>query len=153
MKKGAFILVFGLLVAAAAYGCIYFACTSSARNMQRSEQPELAWLKEEFNMSDTEFNRVSELHASYLPQCMKMCRQIDAQNKRLKELLAATNQVTPEIEATISESTRLRGECQSNMLKHFYEVSRTMPPEEGRRYLAWVQERTFLSNEGMMSGK
>jgi len=28
-----------------------------------------------------------------------------------------------------------------------------MPPEEGRRYLAWVQERTFLSSEGMMHGE
>lgn len=153
MKKGILILVLGLLAAAAAYGCIYFVCTSSARNMQSSEQPELAWLKNEFNLSDAEFKHVSELHASYLPQCMKMCRQIDAQNRRLKELLAATNQVTPEIEAAIAESSRLRAECQSNMLRHFYEVSRTMPPEEGRRYLAWVQERTFLSSEGMMKGK
>jgi hypothetical protein len=61
--------------------------------------------------------------------------------------------MTPEIEAAVAESARLRGECQRNMLKHFYEVSRTMPPEQGRRYLAWVQERTCLSGEGMMSGK
>jgi hypothetical protein len=32
------------------------------------------------------------------------------------------------------------------MLQHFYEVSRTMPPEQGRRYLAWVQERTILAD-------
>jgi hypothetical protein len=36
------------------------------------------------------------------------------------------------------------------MLRHFYEVSRTMPPEEGRRYLQWVQERAFASDAGMM---
>ena len=117
--------------------------------MARSDKPELAWLKEEFNLSDAEFKRVSELHAAYLPQCAEMCRQINAQNQRLKELLAATNQVTPEIEAAIMESSKLRGECQRNMLKHFYEVSRTMPPEQGRRYLAWVQEKTFLSDYGM----
>jgi hypothetical protein len=39
------------------------------------------------------------------------------------------------------------------MLRHFYEVSRTMPPEQGRRYLAWVQERTFMCSEGMMHDK
>jgi len=57
-----------------------------------------------------------------------MCRRIDAQNMRLKELLAATNRVTTEIEAVIAGSARLRGECQRNMLNHFYEVSRTMSP-------------------------
>jgi hypothetical protein len=153
MKKGILVLVLGLVAAAAAYGCIYFACTSSARTLQESSKPELAWLKEEFNLNDAEFKRVADLHAAYLPQCAEMCRQIDAQNQHLKELLAATNQITSEIEAAIAESSQLRAECQRNMLKHFYEVSRTMPPEQGRRYLAWVQQRTFLSNDSMMRDK
>ncbi len=103
MKRGLLILMFGLVAAAAAYGCIYLTCTASARNMQRSDKPELAWLKEEFNLSDAEFKRVSELHAAYLPQCAAMCKQIDAQNLRLQGLLAATNQITPEIETAIAE--------------------------------------------------
>jgi hypothetical protein len=153
MKKGVLILVLGLALAGAAYASIYFICTSSARNLEQSSQPELAWLKEEFHLSDGEFKRITELHTAYLPQCGEWCRKIADQNQRLKALLEATNQMTPEIEAAVAESARLRGECQRNMLKHFYEVSRTMPPEQGRRYLAWVQERTCLSGEGMMSGK
>jgi hypothetical protein len=36
------------------------------------------------------------------------------------------------------------------MLQHFFEVSRTMPPAQGARYLAWISEQTFLrSHEGM----
>jgi hypothetical protein len=35
------------------------------------------------------------------------------------------------------------------MLKHFQEVSRAMPPEQGRRYLAWVQEQTVLRGQAM----
>ena len=69
MKKGALILILGLVAAAAAYGCIYFVCTASARSLQRSDKPELAWLKEEFHLSDADFKRVSELHAAYLPRC------------------------------------------------------------------------------------
>ena len=153
MKKGVLILMLGLALAAAGYGCVYFFCTSSARNLERCSQPELAWLKEEFHLSDSEFKRISELHAAYLPQCAEVCRRIEAQNQRLKALLAATNHMTGEIESAIAESARLRGECQRNMLRHFYEVSRTMPPEQGRRYLAWVQERTFLSSAGMMGNK
>ena len=143
------ILVLGLLAAGVAYSCIYFACTSSARSMKQSDQPELAWLKEEFKLSDAEFNRVSELHAAYLPQCRDMCREIDAHNVKLQTLLSSATNMTPEITSTLTESSRLRSECQTMMLRHFFQVSQTMPPEEGRRYLAWVKEKAFLPNYGM----
>ncbi len=149
MKKGALILVLGLLAAAAAYGCIYFVCMSPVRSLQKSDKPELAWLKEEFKLSDAEFKRVSELHAAYLPQCRDMCREIDAQNVKLQTLLSSATNMTPEITAALTETARLRSECQSMMLRHFFQVSQTMPPEEGRRYLAWVKEKAFLPNYDM----
>jgi hypothetical protein len=149
MKKGVLILVLGLLAAAAAYGGMYFVGTSSARRLKQSDKPELAWLKEEFKLSDTEFKRVSELHSAYLPQCRDRCREIDAQNVKLQTLLSGATNMTPEITAALAESSRLRSECQSMMLRHFFQVSQTMPPEEGRRYLAWVKEKAFLPNYDM----
>jgi hypothetical protein len=153
MKRAGLILLICLAVAVAAYRGVYSSCTVSTRAMLKSDQPELAWLKTEFKLNDVEFKLVENLHAAYRPRCKEMCQQIDAQNLRLKKLLAATNQVTTEMEGVIAESARLRGECQRNMLKHFYEVSRTMSPEQGRRYLAWVQERTFLPDYGMAPDK
>jgi len=149
MKKGVLILVLGLLAAAAAYGCIYFVCMSPARSLQQSDKPELAWLKEEFKLSDAEFKRVSELHAAYLPQCHDRCREIDAYNVKLQTLLSGATNMTPEITAALTESSRLRSECQTMMLHHFFQVSQTMPPEQGRRYLAWVKEKAFLPNYDM----
>jgi hypothetical protein len=35
------------------------------------------------------------------------------------------------------------------MLRHFLEVSRTMPPEQGQRYLQWVEQQTCLSGQPM----
>jgi hypothetical protein len=67
----------------------------------------------------------------------------------LKALLAQTNSLTPGIEKTLAEASQLRLECQKAMLRHFMEVSQTMPPPQGRRYLAWVEERTFLPDYGM----
>lgn len=139
----------GLIVAAAAYGCIYFVCTMPARSLEKSEQPELAWLKDEFSLSDAEFKRVSELHSAYLPQCREMCRKIDAQNEQLQKFLVGATNVTPEIEKGLLEASRLRAECQTMMLRHFIEVSQTMPPEQGQRYLAWVKEKTFLPSYDM----
>jgi len=153
MKKGVLILVFGLIAAAAAYGCIYLACTASTRSLQRSDKPELAWLKEEFNLNDAEFKRVSDLHEAYLPQCREMCIQIDAQNTKLQKLLAGATDLSPEIERELVESSRLRTECQTMMLRHFFQVSQTMPPEQGRRYLSWVEAKAFLPDYGMPNVK
>lgn len=153
MKKGILILVLGLIAAAAAYGCAYLVCTASARSLQRSNQPEVAWLKDEFQLKDAEFNRVSELHAAYLPQCRDMCRQIDANNVKLQTLLSSATNMTPEITAALAESARLRSECQSMMLHHFFQVSQTMPPNQGSRYLSWVKQKAFLPDYGMPSEK
>jgi len=30
------------------------------------------------------------------------------------------------------------------MLNHFYQVSQVMPPDEGKRYLAWMQKETLI---------
>lgn len=149
MKKGVLILMLGMVAAAAAYGCIYFICMSSARSLQQSDQPELAWLKEEFNLGGADFARVSELHAAYLPQCRDMCREIDMHNVKLQTLLSGATNMTPEITATLAESARLRSECQTMMLRHFFQVSQTMPPEQGHRYLSWVKANAFLPDYGM----
>ncbi len=153
MKKGVLILVLGLVAAAAAYSCVYLACTASARSLQKSDKPELAWLKEEFDLSDADFKRVTELHATYLPQCRDMCREIDAHNVKLQALVVGATDMTPEITAALTESARLRSECQSMMLRHFFQVSQTMPPEQGRRYLSWVKQKAFLPDYGMPNEK
>src|SRR6185369_16273575 len=149
MKRAVVILVLGLFAGAAGYfGCVFFG-TASGRNLFHHPTPELAWLKKEFNLSDAEYARISQLHAAYLPACQERCQRIAAKNAELKDLLARTNTLTSEIETKLTDAARLRAECQAAMLKHFYEVSANMPPAQGRRYLAWVQEKTFLSDHGM----
>lgn len=125
------------------------ASTASSRNLATERQPELAWLRQEFNLPENEFKRIYDLHAGYLPECRAMCAKIDANNSHIQELLRSSNNVTPEIEGALAESAKLRAECQTMMLKHFFDVSRTMPESEGRRYLAWVQEKAFGPNYEM----
>jgi len=151
VRRGIVILLIGFVGALGAYVGTYLAGTSSSRQWLRSERPELAWLQEEFNLSDAEFKRVSELHAGYLPQCQEMCRRIAEENSKLHQLIGARSTMTPEIEGAIATTARLRGECQRNMTRHFFAVSESMPPEQGRRYLDWVLKRT-LASEGMHMG-
>ncbi len=147
MPRGAAILGIGLAGALLAYACVYCAGTASHRALLRNEAPELAWLKREFKLRDDEFARVARLHTAYLPQCQAMCRRIDEQDKQLKQLLAAAPAVTPEIEAALEQAARLRAECHGKMLRHFIAMSRAMPPDQGRRFLAWITERTLLRPE------
>ena len=151
MKRGVIILLLGLVLGFCAYCAFYFVGTASHRTMLGSDSPELAWLKKEFTLNDAEFAKVMQLHDAFKSECMEMCRRIDAKNAELKELLSGSGTVTPEIEAKLDEAGQLRVQCQKNMLRHFLEVSRSMPPEQGQRYLAWVQEKTFLPEHKMHS--
>ena len=149
--KAIVILAIGLVVCATAFCGVYLFGTASHRDLLSGQTPELAWLKKEFNLSAAELIRIGKLHDAYQPHCEEMCRRIDEQNARTKKLLSATNTMTPEIEAAIAGSARLRAGCQRDMLRHFFEVSQTMPAEQSRRYLAWISERTFISAHGEMS--
>lgn len=149
MKRGGFILLFGLVLGAAAFLGAYYVRTASSRDLLKEPQPELAWLKQEFHLSDSEFARISEIHAAYLPRCGERCQRIEELGARLEKLLSATNTVTPEIESLLLERAKTRSDCETEMLKHFQEVSRTMPPEQGRRYLAWVEQETVLHSQSM----
>ncbi|PYK99224.1 MAG: hypothetical protein DME19_09415 [Verrucomicrobia bacterium] len=149
MRRGLLILGLGLVGAAIAYCCFYLAGTAAPREWLHSGQPELAWLKHEFKLSDAEFSRITKLHEAYLPQCKARCRRIADLNNKLTNAVGSAAQVTPEIGRLLDERARMRAECQAEMLKHFFEVSRTMPPEQGKRYLVWVQEQTFLREQMM----
>jgi hypothetical protein len=146
VKRALLILVAGFVGAALAYSALYYTGTRSCRMMQQERAPELAWLKKEFHLTDAEFQNVCQKHDAYMAGCMERCRLIDEKNQHLKHLLAANASVNPEIEKTLAEAAQLRAQCQKEMLQHFYDVSRTMPPEQGKRYLAWVQDQTILAD-------
>ena len=146
MKRPWIILLTGVAIAVLGYFSCYFIGTAPCRAMAREPEPELAWLKKEFHLNDAEFTRISEMHAAYLSGCAERCRLIDDKNEQLKELLSRTNAVTPEVEGLLVEAAKLRADCHKKMLQHFFDVARTMPPAQGQRYLAWVQERTILSD-------
>ena len=149
MRKSWLILLVGVVLGTAAFSGFYYLGTAPCRTMMHEPQPELAWLKQEFKLSDAEFARITALHEAYLPRCAERCRVIEEQNSKLKELLAKDGTVTPEIQNLLSDRAKVRAQCEAEMLKHFQEVSRAMPAEQGRRYLDWVQEQTILRAQAM----
>ena len=149
MKRAAIIFVLGLLAAMAGYCALYFRGTKQHRAMLESPAPELAWLKKEFQLGDAEFERIARLHDGYMPRCAELCRRIAEKNSELQQLVTGTNVDAGTVEQKLKEAGDLRVQCQQNMFNHFLEVSRQMPPEQGRRYLQWVQQRTLTPEHDM----
>jgi hypothetical protein len=149
MKRFAQIIGLGVVMGLVGYAGVHFFGTARVRAIEQAPMPELGWLKEEFHLGDAEFDRIAKLHASYQSHCAEMCRRIDAKNAEVREALAKADRLTPEVEQKLSEAAALRVDCQKSMLQHFFAVSQTMPPEEGRRYLAWVEETSFETMNGM----
>jgi RNA polymerase sigma factor (sigma-70 family) len=89
MRRGFIILALGFIGAIAAYYGLYRLGTATPRTWLRSQQPELAWLKHEFSLSDAEFARISQLHEGYLPQCKERCRHIEELNNALMKAIGA----------------------------------------------------------------
>jgi Heavy-metal resistance len=107
----------------------------------------LEWLREEFRLSADELARVRALHEGYLPQCAVLCEQIAAKKRELESTLAGVTNITAAAEQQLAELGVLRAHCQTQMLRHFVEVSQAMPPEQGRRYLAEMQRVTLGFHE------
>lgn len=150
MKRPWLILCGGLLLALLGYGAMLLARAPHTATAHQGGAPELAWLKTEFKIPDAEFQRIEKLHSSYVAGCMERCRLIDAKNAELQRLLQESKTVTPQVDQAIQDAARLRADCQAEMLRHFYEVRASMPPEQGQRYFDWVVRCTFGSEHASM---
>jgi len=147
MRRSLLILLAILVAGAAITGASYLlGCRVCARQLAGSGD-DLAWLRREFRLSDTEMQRIRQLHEGYLPKCHENCARIAAKKKELQAALDQAKGMTPEAQQKLAEVAALRAECQGNMLAHFYEVSGAMPPEQGRRYLAEMQRLTLGFHE------
>jgi hypothetical protein len=143
MKRPFLLLIAVLALAAGAFAIFYFAGSRLCVWHGAAQTNELAWLQTEFHLDDAEMRRISALHDAYKPLCEEMCVRLAKKTRELEQALKGATNVSSEIEGKLNEVAALRAECQANMLRHFQEVSRAMPVEQGRRYLAEMQRMTF----------
>lgn len=156
MRRSVIILLAVMLAAgglgAAAYICARSVCVHRAAR----SGDDLEWLRLEFRLSGAELQRVRQFHNAYLPKCRELCDRIAAKKMELQAALAPGQGVSAEVTQELAEVGALRTQCQTQMLAHFYEVSRAMPTEQGRRYLVEMQRLTLGFHEQIehkMSGE
>jgi hypothetical protein len=106
---------------------------------KRGAPTALAWMKKEFQLDDTEFQKVCALHEAYLPKCDAMCERIQEAGTRLSAaLLQDATGTSPAAESALSDYEALRAECQRATLQHLRETALLMKPEAGRAYMQKV---------------
>lgn len=147
MKRSVLILMLALAASAALFVGSYLIARQLCAKHLVNPADDLAWLRQEFRLSDAELGKVRALHEGYLPKCAEMCARIAAKKKELEQVLAGQTNVSTTVEQKLSELGVLRAQCQTEMLRHFVEVSQAMPPEQGRRYLAEMQRVTLGTHE------
>jgi hypothetical protein len=143
MRRSLPALLSVLLASVALLGGSYFVVKQVWACHLAGAGDDLEWLRREFRLNDAELQHIRRLHEGYLPKCRAMCDRIAAKKKALQAALDAGQGLTPDAEQKLAEVAALRAQCQAQMLRHFVEVSRAMPPAQGRRYLTEMQRLTL----------
>ena len=143
MSRPLVILLAALILAVALFGGSYAVSRHVCQRCLARSVSDLDWLQQEFHLDAAEMARIQKLHDGYLPRCAEMCAKIAAKKAELETALNGSTNLNPVAQQKLSELAALRAQCQAQMLQHFTEVSRTMPPEEGRRYLAEMHRLTL----------
>ena len=119
MNRSLVILLGALALSAAIFTGSYFAGQRACVMCKAQPADDLAWLREEFHLSDAEMQRVRQLHEGYLPQCAEMCAKIAAKKTELQTALDNGTNVTADAQKKLIELGELRARCQMQMLQHF----------------------------------
>ncbi len=135
MKKGILILAIALLAGVMAFCLMRSRTITHSRENLLDSMPELAWVRTDLKLTDEQYAKVSELHVTYRPKCMEMCRRISAAHEKMDGLAGKGRELTPALEAAIREHAVIHAECQQEMLKHLYETARVLDEKQAAHYL------------------
>jgi hypothetical protein len=147
MKRSVLILIAMILAAAAVGGGSFMLARRLCVQHLAAAGDDLSWLKSEFHLGDAEMRRIRALHEGYQPRCREICARIEDKQEELDAAMRSGAGVTPEVREKLAEVAALRAQCQANMLEHFFEVSKAMPPEQGERYLSEMRRLTLGYHE------
>lgn len=138
MKRGLIILAFALLAGVAGFVVSPRLPIGDSAHPRDGETrlPELEWLRRELNLTDAQFERVSELHVAYRPTCGELCARVMASHEKIAKLAKSDAKVTPELQTALAEHAALHVECQTAMLNHIYQTAECLGQEQAQRYLS-----------------
>jgi hypothetical protein len=148
MKKLLPVLFLAAVAAVAVYQIHFRLQTADLRDTDPQQ-----WFRREYSLSDAQYAAVQRLEETYRPVCDRHCSDYRTAHTRLQDLITRSPTWTPEIGDAMADTYRIEMECRRDMLRHAYDVSAAMAPNEGRRYMAMILSRISLQTpEEMRQG-
>ena len=139
MTRYIFATLAAIVVAAAA---TWFVCYESCGNPEvraaAQKGDALEWLRSDFNLSETQFAAVKQLHESYAVECEAHCRAIQDAARVRQTLKAQSPTDATALAAAQQKVDELRVACETAIAAHVRLVAAQMSPDQGARYLALV---------------
>ncbi len=156
MKRGILVVALALLLGIGGYSLVSWRRHEALHQLVEEpdyghhgtdvEHPELDWVKEELEVTEEQFAKIRALHLAYHPVCEELTHKLEASHKKLNRLMGAAEAIGPEIEAALREHAAVHLECDSAMLRHFYETAQCLNPVQARRYLDEMLPLVFLED-------
>jgi D-mannonate dehydratase len=109
--------------------------------------PELAWIRTDLGLTEPQYAKVADLHVSYSPECMKMCRQIAEAREKVEMLAKNSRALTPEYDAALGELAAVQLKCRRAMLKHIYATAALLDEAQSVKYLKMVLPHALGSSQ------
>jgi len=152
MKKN--LLIWGAILLLSVGGCLgyYHFATADTALMLCGTDGEMEWLRQEFKLTEDQFQKIKALHAAYRPKCDRMCEKIAEARPQLDSLITTNQTMTPEVASAFQAYASLEEECQLAMLGHIYEVSAVMTEENGRRYVQMMKAHILQPHTDSRAG-
>ena len=97
----------------------------------------LEWLRTDFQLTDSQFEKIKQLHDSYSLVCEDHCRAIQ-QASRARSQLKATSTDAAAISVADKRVEDLRQICETAIAAHVRQCAAEMSPDAAQRYLALV---------------
>jgi hypothetical protein len=146
MKRVTLIFLVAALVAIGSFGASYL----MGRNCCKVGKPgsEMEWLRQTFQLSDSQFGAIKVLQDSYQPTCGRLCQRIATADGNLDRLIQSNQSVTPEVDAALKESSAVREDCRKAMLGQIYRIAAEMSPASRDRYLKMMKQTIVLPTMG-----
>lgn len=135
MKKGVLILVLAIMAGVGAFCFMRSHRIVASHGVVLDSMPELAWIRSDLKLTDSELAKVTELHLAYRPQCVEMCHRILEAHERLDKAAHSGGTVTAELKAAIAEHARIHAESQEAMIEHLYRTAAVLDEDQAKRYL------------------
>lgn len=144
MKRPALVFFTAGVAAVLAYLVCYHFATRDTREMMAADGGNgIAWLRQEFSLTEEQTRSVAALQQAYEPRCMEMCARIVTANQRIEKRMREATKMTPELRADLEEASRVQAECHAATLAQTLAISAHMAPDQAVRYRTMIAERVL----------